>query len=72
MGSEAAAMALEKRLGIDAPWIFDDSYHFESAVFRRERYVYLYEHGHSLLAAALEREPWTQPCVIHFAFLLSF
>ena len=64
MGSEAAAMELEQRLKVDAPWVFEDNYGVESALFRRERIIYLYEHGHSLLSAALERDPWTKPVVL--------
>ena len=64
MGSEAAAMELERRLKVDAPWVFEDDYGVESSFMRRERIVYLYEHGHSLLSAALERDPWTKPVVL--------
>ena len=56
-GADAMATALEKRLKETAPWIFLEEYAYESSIFRRERYIYCYEHGHSLLAAALEREP---------------
>lgn len=49
--------AMETRLKRDCPWVFLDGYGYESVLFRRERYIYCYEHGHSLLARALEREP---------------
>ena len=39
MGSEAAAMELERRLKVDAPWVFDDDYGVESSFMRRERIV---------------------------------
>ena len=71
MGSEAAAMELEQRLKVDAPWVFEDNYGVESALFRRERIIYLYEHGHSLLSAALERDPWTKPILFDSACTYS-
>ena len=56
-GAAMAPESLESRLRREVPWTFSEGYGYESTTFRRERYIYMYEHGHSLLSRALEREP---------------
>ena len=54
-GADAMATALEKRLKETAPWIFLEEYAYESSIFRRERYIYCYEHDLQEGDAALQQ-----------------
>ena len=43
-----------------APFVGFDGYDYECPLFRRERILQLFEFGNSLLAAALDRESFSQ------------
>ena len=50
-------MSFHERVEQVAPFVYLEGYGSESPVFRRERYVYVLEYGHSLVSSAMEREP---------------